>query len=222
MEPTAGKTKGKHLWKRRGWWAFLFLNLACLLLIIPLLQSVPSLVGIWWHTRSRDHFKSEPAQAGAPIHSARARATPSNSTPALVDPQTLTNKMGAIQDLPDSEIHKIIALKFGENKQVFGDPTVFDQNAAVFEKIKSFTTNIDGKLTYAYEVVWVDPHGNRDISVDYFDEPNLEYERGKATLELIDQNPQLKRIYQAMSYVLAEKSLNNSVTNANASVSETH
>jgi hypothetical protein len=102
-----------------------------------------------------------------------------------------------------------VTLKYGARKKSGVDTNVFDQAGAVFEKITRFTTNIDGHTHYGYVVTFVDPNGNHDTQTDLFEEPNLEYERSLATLELIAKNPQLKRIYQAMAYVLAEKAQTN-------------
>ncbi len=192
--------------KRWGWWLFIVVNLAGLLLIIPLLRDFPSLMRIWWHTRSQASLASTQSATNLNAPPASTNLVAADTQLAL---QSLTNQASVIQHLPDSDLSQIVSLKYGARKKGDVDTNVFDQAGAVFEKITRFTTNIDGRTHYGYLVTFVDPSGNHETQTDLFEEPNLEYERSMATLELIAKNPQLKRIYEAMAYVLAEKAQTN-------------
>jgi len=220
--------KKRPPWKRWGWWGFVLINLAGLLLIIPLLRSVSPLLGIWWNTRSQASFRryqNESAKSPpAPSPTARAAdlkaiaATPSTDT--NVGFQTLTNQTKVLENLTDQDLRQIVALKFGGKKPPGSDPKAFDKNSAVFDKITSSTLQVDDKTVYHYEIDLVDQNGNHAISLEDFAEPNLEYERGKAALELINNNSQLKRIYDAMAYMLAEKSSASTNPPANPATNE--
>jgi hypothetical protein len=194
-------------WKRKGFWIFVIINVAGLLLIIPLLKAVGPLLGIWWNTRSQDSItRHVAASARAP------RAVVNNEKPAEIeaapDPvfSDLTNKLNVLQGLSDSEIQKIVAQKFGAKKPQSEKPAVFDRDSAVFHKITRKTTNLQGKDYYCYEIDLVDQNGNHSTQADCFNKPDVDYERSMATLDLIEKNPQLKSIYSAFAHVLGEKS----------------
>ena len=213
MDPDAVTPKKKPLpWKRWGWWGFWIINLAGLLLIIPLLRAVVPLMSVWWNTRSQESFhryqqeaaKSPPPPgASANDLKALAAAPPTDTNVAF---RTLTNQAKVLEKVSDQDLRQIIALNFGGKKLPASDPRSFDKNSAVFDKITSSTLKVGDQAVYHYEIDLVDQNGNHAISLEDFAEPNLDYERSKAALELINKNSQLKRIYDAMAYVLAEKS----------------
>ena len=129
--------------------------------------------------------------------------------PALLAPaelEQLTNRLGAINHLSDRDIQGIISSQFGQKKRRGANPAVFDRDSAVFHKITRKLVTVEGKLHYRYEVDLVDENGNHRIQNEMLEEPDMDYERSIATLNLVNSNPQLKKIYDAFSHVLAERS----------------
>jgi hypothetical protein len=120
--------------------------------------------------------------------------------------QQLSSKMGAVQTVSDKDIQLIVAQHFGVGKQRASSTTEFDLPSAVFDSISRTTIVHRGKTYYGYQVNLVDQNGRHKTNIDCFAEPNPEYERSMATMDLINNSPQLKRIYDAMSSSLAEKS----------------
>ncbi len=211
--------------KRRGWkfWSFVLLNVAGVLLAIPLLRVAIPLVGIWWNTRSQESLRRheararvEQATAASPKQSARASTAASDSTNDSF--QTLTNQLGAVEHLSDKDLNQIVASQLGRTNRSKAKSTQFDLDSAVFDSI--FRTNFvyQGKSYYAYHINLVDQNGNHKTNIDCYTEPNLDYERCLATMDLINRSPQLKRIYQAMAASLAEKASNS--TNSTSESSE--
>lgn len=204
----------KSRWTKRGWWIFIFLNIAGLLLIIPLLSAIGPLVGIWWNTRSQDSVTRQVADsrkdsaASAPASKPGTSSSPLPPSPqstADADLAALTNQLNLVKGLSDEEIKKMVAKQFGQKKKPQGDPSKFDRGSAVFHKIERTVATIQGKEYFCYEIDLADQNGNHTIQVDCFDKPDVDYERSMATLQLIEKNPQLKSIYTAFSHVLAEK-----------------
>ncbi len=218
----------KWSWKRWGVWAFVVFNVVGIIVAWPLIQAIAPLAGIWWETHSQASFQRHQRKVGQPPQMTLAMERTGSPRPASL-PLSVTNsalpdtntdsalqelgkKVKVVDKLSDTDINQIIAWKFGQMKKPKGDPTKFDANSAVFDKITRTVIDYEGKPYYAYEVDLVDQNGNHKVNVDCFSEPNLEYERSKATMELVNKTPQLKRIYDAFAYVLAEKSSPN--TNA--------
>jgi hypothetical protein len=212
--------------RRWGWWAVLALNLLGLLLILPLLKVTWPLITVWWTTRSQASFQSH--QSAPPIPSVAPEVLPAaatdspvaseNATPGgtnAADFQALTNQLGLLATLSDADLGQIVAKGFGTNSQTSGaHSSKFDLASAAFDSISRTNVIYEGKTYYGYRVNLVDQHGNHQTNIDCFTEPNLEYERSLATLDLISRSPQLKRVYQAMAATLAEKAGDESSTNA--------
>jgi len=211
MNDIPEKKPGRKRWKRWAWWAFILINVGGIFFILPMLKSVGPLVQIWWGTRSQDSFRDYQKS-----HSNQAPSSISVTNPlelvefAAADTpeafKVLTNQVQMVENLSDKEIGQIIAWKFGSKKQSAADPKVFDRDSAVFNSIDRFTVDIGGRIFYGYKIDFVDQNGNHHNAIDVFTEPNLDYERGKATMDLVNRNPQLKRIYDAMSHILAQQS----------------
>jgi hypothetical protein len=199
--------------KRRRWgfWLFVLVNVAGGILAIPLLSAVFPLLGIWWDTRSEQSFLRH-EQRSAQLSMTNSAATAAKFTaveptpPADPSLGALTNSLHLLANLKEEELNKIVAYQFGKQKQSKADPAKFDRDAAVFHAIKRTIQEIDGKRHYCYAVDWVDPNGNHESQLDCFEKPDLDYERSIATLELVNGNPQLKKIYQAFAHVLGEQS----------------
>ncbi len=215
------KPPKKSRWKRWGFWAFMVFNLVGLILAYPLLKSAGPLVSIWWNTRSQASFHQHQqqlaqSQSASPETTAAKSGLNSSTPEAAVNASfsQLSNHLTVVQNISEKELSRIVASQFGGKKRALGDPTKFDQDSAVFDSISSTNLVINGKSYYCYEIDLVDQNGNHKINIDGFTEPNLEYERSKATMELVNRTPQLRKIYNAMAYVLAEKST--SGTNASA------
>lgn len=202
----------KKRWRRWGWWAFIAVNVGCLFLILPLLKAVFPLLGIWWNTHSLANFRSHQQKLAqsAQVTPAHPAKDPSMAAESATDSgqalDGLTNQLHVVEKLSSRDLASIIASRFGAKKTVTGDPSQFDEASAVFDNIASTNLVIGGTNYYCYRVDLVDQHGNHKINYDCFKEPNLDYERSKATMELVNRTPQLRKIYDAMAYVLAEKS----------------
>jgi hypothetical protein len=213
--------------RKRGWrfWTFVVLNVVGLILIFPLLKVAFPLVGIWWNTRSqesaRQHYKAtaKPASAPAAAPSEESTATavappPSSGAGQL---QALTNQLQAVDNLSDKELQSIVAKHFGVSR-TSASATEFDLPSAVFDSISRTTLVFKGQTYYGYLVDLVDQNGRHKTNVDCFTEPNADYERSLATMQLINNSAQLKKIYRAMASGLAEKS--SAATNQPADSSE--
>jgi hypothetical protein len=228
MKTVSIKPTRKRWWRRWGrWglWAFIAVNVGGLFLILPLLKAVFPLIGIWWHTHSLANFKThQQNSAQSALVASRNPADepgPRTTGPAVDTGQafdTLTNQLQVIDKLSSQDLNRIVAARFGAKKAPVGDPKKFDEGSAVFDTISSTNLVLEGKTYYCYRVDLVDQNGNHKVNYDYFNEPNLEYERSKATMELVNRTPQLKKIYDVMSYILAEKS--SAATNAPVSAND--
>jgi hypothetical protein len=209
--------------RKRGWkfWSFVALNVAGIVIAIPLLKIAIPLVGIWWNTRSQESLRHHEAR----VNQTRAAASPSHMPAAVPAPssatndplQMLTNQLGTVERMSEKDLNQIVASQFGSTGRSNANPSVFDLDSAVFDSI--FRTNVlfQGKSYYAYHINLVDQNGNHKTNIDCFAEPNLEYERCLATMELINRSPQLKRIYQAMAAGLAEKASSQTNSSENSS-----
>ncbi len=209
----------KRRWRRWGWWAFIAVNVGCLFLILPLLKAVFPLIGIWWNTHSLANFRSHQQKLArtaqlAPAEPAKSSAPTASAGDSSRAFSGLTNQLHVVEKLSGADLSRIVASQFGAKKASTGDPTKFDEASAVFDSIASTNLVLNGTNYYCYRIDWVDQHGNHKISLDCFKEPNLDYERSKETMEVVNRTPQLRRIYDAMAYVLAEKST--AATNAPA------
>lgn len=199
----AGRRRGR-LWARR---IFIAVNVAGVVLAMPLLSAVFPLLRIWWDTRSQASVTANATlEANARARSETRPVEKPDEAAAAVDLQSLTNQLDVIRDLSDAEIHGIVTSQFGERKRRGADPAKFDRESAVFHNITRTTRIVNGKEVYCYEVDLVDENGNHRIQMEYCEQPDMDYERSMATLRLVNGNPQLKKIYDAFAHVLAERS----------------
>lgn len=195
------------------------MNVLGVVLIIPVLPTIMPLIRIWWDTRSQESFERQ-AQSESRIRVtdftefARQPPSPPNIVLAQTRPSlsALTNDLDVVSNLDESEIAKIVAFQFGEKAKRSTDPGTFDRDSAVFHSIKKSVQTQDGKQYHIYEIDLVDQSGNHSTSWDVSEGPDLDYERSMATLDLVNNNAQLKQIYDAFSYFLGEQSSN--ATNA--------
>lgn len=210
----APETKMKRR-RRIGWWIFIIANLAGLIIAFPLFSAAGPLLRIWWTTRSQESVTQQVHATnadGADSNGAKHSAQPVQGPPPL-NVAALTNQLDSIEHVSEDQLRKIIEQQFGPRKKAESDPSKFDQDTAVFHEIRRFIAVADGKEYYCYEIDLADQHGNHKTHVDCFEQPDVDYERSMATLNLVRENPQLKRIYEAFSHVLAEKSRTNVSTN---------
>ncbi len=212
---------------RRRWkfWAFIVINVAGVVVAIPLLMAVGPLVSVWWDTRSQESFKRHeelstrlPAKKAVQV-SDQSRAgnsdSPNGNAPSFAG---LTNNLKLIGNLNEGELDKIVTKQYGKQKPTRADPATFDRDSAVFHAIDRSVATLNGKQYFCYKVDLVDENGNHNVNVDTFEKPDLDYERSMAALELMNSNPQLKKIYKAFSRVLAEQSSSTEKTGAGATV----
>ena len=201
--------------KRRRWalWAFVIFNVIALPLLVPVLKPVIPLLAVWWNTRSQESFSLSHGAAvpsKSPQQNADARAVASSSTgtanQADLALESLTNQLSVLEQFSDSELAQVVSQNFGSAGTLSTNTGQFDLDSAVFESISKTTINHRGTNYYTYLVKLVDQTGNCRTNLDCFLEPNLDYERSLAAMELINRSPQLKRIYRAMAGALAERS----------------
>lgn len=205
----------KRKWGKWSLWTFIIVNVLGAVVIIPLFLAVMPLIRIWWDTRSQENFERH-AQTETPIRvtdfteSAGNTLVPQREVTPKIEQSlsSLTNDLDVVSDLDESELAKIVALQFGEKAERSTDPGTFDRESSVFHSIKKSMVTLDGKQLHCYEVDLVDQNGNHSTHVDCFEEPDLDYERSMATLELVNSNTQLKKIYEAFSSFLGEQSSN--------------
>jgi hypothetical protein len=214
--------KQRSPWRRWGYRAFIILNVVGVVIAIPLLSSVVPLVRIWWDTRSQENFaRRHPAPSIAPrtdvSEDSPIAAVSTHSSSALSEEELkgLTNQLKVIGSLSTQELGNIVSSQFGKKRTSGADPAKFHRESAVFHNITRKMAAVHGKQYYCYEVDLVDENGNHKTQVDYYEKPDLDYERSMATMNLVNGNPQLKKIYDAFAHVLAEKSSTNS-SNASA------
>jgi sensor c-di-GMP phosphodiesterase-like protein len=202
-------------------WLLISINVAGLILIIPLLKVAIPLAEVWWHTRSQSslqayerasktHSAAAQTQNSAAANNAERPPSTASSDDSL---QKLTNQLNVVQALSDNDIQQIVAQHFGVKKSPSATKSQFDMDSAVFDSISKTTIVYKGTTYYGYQVNLVDQNGQHRTNIDCYTEPNLDYERSMATMDLINNSPQLKRIYNAMSSSLAEKSSSSSKDN---------
>jgi hypothetical protein len=209
IEPMA-----KPKWRRWSYRAFVIVNVAGIIVAIPLIVATVPLLKIWWDTRSQESLirreiqthNNSPKTAVTTVESRSSTQAPPPATPELPSLSALTNQLSVVGNLKEDELDKIVAYKFGAKKRSEADPTKFDSDSAVLHKISRSIATVSGKAYYCYQVDLVDENGNHKTNTEYYEKPDLDYERGMATLELVNNNPQLKKIYNAFAHVLAEKS----------------
>lgn len=199
--------------RRWRWWLFIGLNVAGLLLILPLLKITWPLLQIWWTSLGQAEEIREPAVRLTEVSATQNGqfSPPSNGVdaPAQTDTNTsleaLTNQLGALEGLSDSDLKEIVARNFGVHTDAAADSKGFDMDSAVFDQISRTNVVYEGQKYVGYKVVLVDRNGLFQTNIDCFAQPNPDYERSLATMELINRSPQLKRIYDAMAGSLADK-----------------
>jgi hypothetical protein len=180
-------------------------NVAGLFLIIPLLTAVWPLVRVWWDTRSDESFRR--SQATAAERAARRSATADGTRNQAASQAAkeggslaaMTNRLAGLGDLSDQALSTIIQQQFGGRQRSATNSGVFDADSAVFDSITRHELVIQGKEYVCYEIDLVDLNANHRVQVDCYEEPNLDYERSIAALELVKSNPQLKKIYEAFA-----------------------
>lgn len=205
-------SKPRSRWRRPGLLIFWGLNLIGVVIAVPLLSAVYPLLNIWWNTRSQESVERyvERTKDTPPA----ATRTLSSTDPAIAG---LTNQLKLIEGLSDDELSKIVAHQFGAKRTTASDLTQFDRDSAVFHQIQRHVRMINGKELVCYEIDLVDENGNHKTQMDCFEQPDPDYERSMATLQLVQSNPQLKKIYSAFAHVLADQSANPTNTNSSPS-----
>ena len=172
-------------------------------------------MGKWWHTFNEDNY-AQSRQSDGNEHSEYALTEDSSSQftyrgesattltpkngPGATGLNQLSGRIKAIENLAESEIEKIVAFKFGNKATPETDPEQFDQDSAVFDTISKTMETIEGRVYHCYHIDLVDQHGNHRIQVDCYEDVNLDMERSMQTMQLVNGNPQLKKIYAAASH----------------------
>jgi len=191
--------------KRRKRVLFWSINLLALLLAIPLLKATWPLIEVLWKTRSaaaiaQNMDPDEPDAQGmrGDFKRMRDQADPEQAQSSL---DKLAQQLQGMGPLDQNSLESWATKLFGTQQKELGSAT-FDLDAAVFSRIERVRAEVDGKKVYVYLIELVDPNQNKDYRMDVSVEPDPDYERSMMTLDLIKQNPELQKIYDAFSHAM--------------------
>ncbi len=205
--PTNMTANDKDRRKKRRRIIFWSVNILGLLLAIPLLKVTWPLIEIIWKTRSSQAIESNADLQNGGDGSIR-KEFETASRQAAADPQAsineLSSKLEGLEDLDEEELDKWATRIFG-NGEPPKDPETFDLDSAVFSRIEREIADIEGQQTYVYWIELVDESGNKGYRVSTSPEPDPDYERSMMTLQLIQENPELQKIYNAFSHAIAKQ-----------------
>lgn len=194
--------------KRRRRIIFWSVNIIGLLLAIPLLKVTWPLLEIVWKTRSSQAIESNADFNDGGDGSIR-RDFEQASQQAAADPQAslneLSSKLEGLDDLDEKELDKWAERIFGSGNPP-KDPDTFDLDSAVFSRIEREIKEIEGQPTYVYWIELVDQNDNKAYRFSTSPKPDPDYERSIMTLKLIQENPQLQKIYNAFSHAMTGSS----------------
>ncbi len=167
-----------------------------LLLIIPLLRDTFPLLSILWTTRSDD------AVSRSAYYQTNQSALPERLA------EDIESGLEEIGHLPEEEIEEMLAAYFGERppEPAAGDGQGFDADSGNFERIHKVLRKKQGKSYHVYIVQMKDRFGRRSRFVEAFEKPDPGYERTMQLLGLIENNSQLRAIYNGMLPYLDRKS----------------
>jgi len=192
-------------WKRIRKWTFWITNVIGIIIAIPILVSVWPLLKVYWTTRSE-----AAVEANESFQTNQSLTLPNSSSPTPAQPhssspnfQALEEQLDHIEDLDPASIEAIVADHFGPAPVSDADPSVFDEESAVFEDINKVIREIEGQKYHIYVLELKDRNGNQSTRLAAYKKPNVDYERSMQTMKLVNQNSQLKSIYNAFSHVLA-------------------
>ncbi len=193
-------------WKRIGKWTFWITNVLGIIIAIPILVSVWPLLKVYWSTRSEAAVEANETFQTNQSLALPNQTLPPNSEQGSEAPelQSLEEQLDHIEDLDQASIEAIVAEHFGSAPESSTDPNVFDEESAVFEDINKLIREIDGHKYHIYVLELKDRNGNQSTRLAAYKKPNADYERSMQTMKLVNQNSQLKSIYNAFSHVLAE------------------
>ena len=193
--------------KKRRRIIFWSVNIIGLLLAIPLLKVTWPLLEIVWKTRSSQAIESN-AEFQENGDGSIKRQFEQASQQAAADPQAsineLSSKLEGLENLDEQELDKWADRIFGSGNPP-EDPDTFDLDSAVFSRIEREIADIEGQQTYVYWIELVDESGNKAYRVATSPEPDPDYERSIMTLQLVRENPELQKIYNAFSHAMAKQ-----------------
>ncbi|MCS1408899.1 MAG: hypothetical protein M2R45_02077 [Verrucomicrobia subdivision 3 bacterium] len=191
-------------WRRIGKWTFWITNIVGAIIAIPILAAAWPLLKVYWSTRSESAVESNAA-----FQTNQSLARPEVATEALIPKEELAGletQLDQISYLDRAEINQIIAQHFGPAQGSTADPNTFDEESAVFEDVNKVFREINGVRYHIYMLDLKDQNGNRSTQLAAYEKPNADYERSMQIMKLVQENSQLKSIYDAFSHVLANMS----------------
>src|SRR5579883_1644663 len=101
--------------KRRWRWStIVLLNVAGLVVIIPLLRVTIPLMGVWWHTRSQaslatyQQHNSKPAPASSTAATASSDSSSASASDGATDLKSLASKATAIDSFSQKELQDLV------------------------------------------------------------------------------------------------------------------
>ena len=115
----------------------------------------------------------------------------------------MREKAKKIEHLDQAEIESMVSQFFGSRNQS-PDSETFDEDSSVFVDINKLIGEVDGRVVHVYLIELEDKNGNRIKKMAVSEGPDLEFERSMKTIKLVQTSPELKKVYDAFSHVLAE------------------
>ena len=197
--------RGDSVRKRRRRILFWGINLLALLLAIPLLKATWPLLEVIWKTRSaaaiQQNMDPENADANSLRSELQTMVDQTNPEEAEASLNQLARQLEGMGSLDQEALDTWASRLFGETSKKNVSET-FDLDAAVFSRIERAQAEVDGQKVFVYLIELVDPNQNKDYRMDVSAEPDPDYERSMMTLDLIEKNPELKKIYDAFSHAM--------------------
>ena len=194
--------------RRKKWWVlFWILNLVGLLLAFPLVKATWPLIQIMWKTRSSDAVaadgdfqKSSEGHLGEEFNQMAQSAAQGSDSEVL---KKLSSKLDQLGELDQEQLNEWANRLFGEDTTK-GASDEFDLDSATFSRIEKEVREVDGITYHIYLIELIDPQGHKAYRMAAYERPDPDFERSMLTLKLIEENPQLKKIYKAFSHVIGQ------------------
>ncbi len=204
-KPTNAKPK-RWTWKRIGIWTFWIVNILCVIIALPLLMSIWPLVKAYWLTRSVSAVESNET------FQTNQSSVPSLLANAEEELATLNQSMEKIAHLEPEEYDRMVEQYFGDRPAPPENADEFDDDSAVFESIDKIIREVEGVRYHIYFLHMKDANGNRETVQAAFEKPDPEYERSMMVMKTVQENPQLRYIYDSASHLFAKWSVEEEAT----------
>lgn len=192
---------------RRLWLIFWVLNGLGLLLAYPVIKATWPLVEIFWKTRSASVVASDAtfqkdvdSDLTSDFNRLARDAAEGDDQEVL---ERLSSQLDQIGELDQEELDQWANRLFGEEASEL-EPADFDLESSSFSRIEKKVREVDGQTYHVYLIELIDRKGHKAYRMAAYEQPDPDFERSMLTLKLIDENPQLKKIYKAFSHVIGK------------------